>query len=85
MKKMMMTLAAVLCCAMTMTVFTACGSDDDDSKNPAEDTTPKQVAMKVRPMLTQAVVTALVQKLPSASMPEPSTTPTPSRSMPMAI
>jgi hypothetical protein len=45
MKKMMMTLAAVLCCAMTMTVFTACGSDDDDSKNPAEDTTPKQVAM----------------------------------------
>ena len=34
MKKMMMTFAAVLCCAMTMTVFTACGSDDDDNKNP---------------------------------------------------
>jgi hypothetical protein len=33
MKKMMMTLAAVLCCAMTMTVFTACGSDDDNSKD----------------------------------------------------
>ena len=31
MKKMMMTLAAVLCCAMTMTVFTACGSDDDNA------------------------------------------------------
>jgi hypothetical protein len=34
MKKMMMTFAAVLCCAMTMTVFTACGSDDDDNKKP---------------------------------------------------
>ncbi len=33
MKKMMMTLAAVLCCAMTMTVFTACGSDDDNTKD----------------------------------------------------
>lgn len=41
-----MTLAAVLCCAMTSTVFTACGSDDDDNTpTPAEDTTPKQVAM----------------------------------------
>ena len=37
MKKMMMTLAAVLCCAMTMTVFTACGSDDDDKSEPASD------------------------------------------------
>lgn len=33
MKKMMMTLAAVLSCAMTMTVFTACGSDDDNTKD----------------------------------------------------
>ena len=33
MKKMMMTLAAVLCCAMTTTVFTACGSDSDDNTN----------------------------------------------------
>lgn len=42
----MMTLAAILCCAMTSTVFTACGSDDDDNTTPpAEDTTPKQVAM----------------------------------------
>jgi len=31
MKKIMMTLAAVLCCAMTMTVFTACSSDDETS------------------------------------------------------
>ena len=30
-----MTLAAVLCCAMTTTVFTACG-DDDDNDTPAE-------------------------------------------------
>ena len=31
MKKILMTLAAVLCCTMTTTVFTACGSDDDNS------------------------------------------------------
>lgn len=31
MKKIMMTLAAVLCCAMISTVFTACSSDDNDS------------------------------------------------------
>ena len=30
MKKMIMTLAAVLCCAMTTTVFTSCGDDDDN-------------------------------------------------------
>lgn len=29
MKKIMMTLAAVLCCAMTTTVFTACSNNDD--------------------------------------------------------
>ncbi len=28
MKKIMMMFAAVLCCVVTMTVFTACGSDD---------------------------------------------------------
>ena len=28
MKKMMMTLAAVLCCTMTMALFTACEKDD---------------------------------------------------------
>ena len=33
MKKFLMTLAAVLCCAMTMAVLTACTSDNDD--NPA--------------------------------------------------
>ena len=31
MKKILMTLAAVLCCAMTTTVFTACTSDNDDN------------------------------------------------------
>ena len=31
MKKMMMTLAAVLCCAMISTVFTACSNDSDDN------------------------------------------------------
>ncbi len=34
MKKILMTLAAVLCCAMTMTVFTACGDDKDDNNTP---------------------------------------------------
>ena len=46
MKKILMTFAAVLCCAMTMRVFTACGNDDDNNTSTsAEDTTPKQVAM----------------------------------------
>ena len=31
MKKILMTFAAVLCCAMTTTVFTACGSDGDST------------------------------------------------------
>lgn len=31
MKKILMTLAAVLCCAMTMTVLTACSNDNDDN------------------------------------------------------
>jgi hypothetical protein len=34
MKKILMTLAAVLCCAMTAITFTACG-DDDDTNYPA--------------------------------------------------
>jgi len=37
MKKIIMTLAAVLCCAMTMTVFTACGDDDDEDNKKPED------------------------------------------------
>ncbi len=32
-----MTLAAVLCCAMTATGLTACGSDDDDGNTPKQD------------------------------------------------
>ena len=31
MKKFFMTFAAVLCCTLTMTMFTACGSDDDET------------------------------------------------------
>ena len=33
MKKIMMTLAAVFCCAMVSTVFTACGDDDESNPN----------------------------------------------------
>ena len=32
MKKILMTFAAVLCCAMMATVFTACSSDDDSDE-----------------------------------------------------
>ncbi len=32
MKNYLLALAAVLCCAMATTVFTACGDDDDDSE-----------------------------------------------------
>ena len=49
MKKIMMTLAAVLCCAMTTTVFTACGSDDDNSNSNGNEspTKPKIVGYQV--------------------------------------
>ena len=33
MKKYLMTLAAVLCCALTITVFTSCGSDDEEVRD----------------------------------------------------
>ena len=33
MKKIMMTLAAVVCCAMISTVFTSCSKDDSDSND----------------------------------------------------
>lgn len=40
MKKNLMTLAAILCCAMTMTLFTACGDDDDEGgKKPVVEAT----------------------------------------------
>ena len=45
MRKILMTLAAVLCCAMTTTVFTACGSDDDDNTTKPDDTTPVEAVM----------------------------------------
>ena len=47
-----MTLAAALCCAMTTTVFTACGDKEEEitpshteDTTPADDITPKQVAL----------------------------------------
>ena len=40
MKKIMLTLAAVLCCAMTTTVLTACGGSDDSGDVPGPDKTP---------------------------------------------
>lgn len=43
MKKYLLTLVAVLCYAMTTTVFIACGDDDDDKK--ADDNTPKKVTV----------------------------------------
>ena len=39
MKKFMMTLAAVLCCAMSNIVFTSCGSDDDNNTSKPSETT----------------------------------------------
>ena len=45
MKKILMTLAAVLCCAMTTTVFTACGSDDDNTNTPPAQ--PKVVSYQI--------------------------------------
>ena len=47
MKKCLMTLAAVLCCAMTTTVFTACGSDSDDDNTNTPPVQPKVVAYQV--------------------------------------
>jgi len=55
MKKMMMTFAAVLCCAMTMTVFTACGNDDDDNTQ-KPDNTPVTVQMNYVVETTQATL-----------------------------
>ena len=40
-----MTLAAVFCCAMTTTVFTACGSDDDNTNTPPAQ--PKVVSYQI--------------------------------------
>ena len=45
MKKVLMTLAAVLCCAMTTTVFTACSTDSSNDDG-AYDKTPKYMMMQ---------------------------------------
>ena len=45
MKKILMTLAAVLCCTIITTVFTACGSDDDNTNTPPAQ--PKVVSYQI--------------------------------------
>ena len=45
MKKVLMTLAAVLCCAMTTTVLTACSTDSSNDDG-ANDMTPKYVMIQ---------------------------------------
>ena len=45
MKKVLMTLAAVLCCAMTTTVLTSCNSDSSND-DAAYDKTPKYMMMQ---------------------------------------
>ena len=37
MKKILMTLAAVLCCAMTMPVLTSCSIEDNPASNPVQE------------------------------------------------
>ena len=49
MKKILMTLAAVLCCAMTATVFTACGSNDDDNNDVSTGTASYTYKLTVMP------------------------------------
>ena len=46
MKMKMMMLAAVFCCAMGLTMFTACGSDDDDDKVQVDSNTPVDAVME---------------------------------------
>ena len=49
MKKFMMTLAAVLCCAMTTTVLTACGGDDKDTPGPDNTPVTAQLLSEFKP------------------------------------
>lgn len=52
MKKNLLTLAAILCCAMTATIFTSCGGDDEtpEPQKPEEQETPAvtQIPVSVR-------------------------------------
>lgn len=45
MKKLVMTFAAVLCCALVSTTFTACGKDDADKGSTPTDNSPSMVSM----------------------------------------
>ena len=52
-----MTIAAVLCCAMTTTVLTSCGDDDKDDIQPVvDDNTPKTVAVDLGFYFTEDMV-----------------------------
>lgn len=57
MKKFFMTIAAVLCFAMTTTVLTSCGDDDKDDIQPVvDDNTPKTVAVDLGFYFTEDMV-----------------------------
>lgn len=57
MKKFFMTIAAVLCFAMTTTVLTSCGDDDKDDIQPVvDDNTPKTVAVDLGFHFTEDMV-----------------------------
>ena len=68
MKKFFMTIAAVLCCAMTTTVFTACGGDGDNSTTPEEHSgnTPAYVEMTFYMWGTQDMLDNLCHRFPLA-------------------
>ena len=56
MKKIMLTLAAVLCCAMTTTVLTACGGSDDSGNVPGPDKTPVAGVMEAKFEVSEDII-----------------------------
>lgn len=58
MKKILMTLAAVLCCTMTISMFTACGGDDElpEPQTPQSQTPGEDNQSTVDPTTTPAIV-----------------------------
>ena len=65
MKKIMMTLAAVLCCAMLTTVFTACSKDNDENTTqpPQETATPDKAVMTCTLSVSPETTTAFDVKV----------------------
>ena len=51
-----MTLAAVLCCAMTTTVLTACGGSDDSGNVPGPDKTPVAGVMEAKFEVSEDII-----------------------------